>query len=114
MGHYGKYTPPGLPGVVLQNNGIDIRTQAGASARAVFDGEVSNVFQYGSTYIVMLRHGSYISVYSGLRSVNVRKGQKVSTRDTLGSIGTDADGYYTLHFQLRRESQGLNPEAWVR
>ena len=68
VGHYGKYTPPGLPGVVLQNNGIDIRTQAGASARAVFDGEVSNVFQYGSTYIVMLRHGSYISVYSGLRS----------------------------------------------
>lgn len=114
VGHYGRYSPIGLPGVVLVNKGIDIRAGAGASARAIFDGEVSNVFQYGSTYIVMLRHGSYISVYSGLRSVNIRKGQKVKTRETLGSIGTDSDGNYTLHFQLRRESQELNPELWVR
>lgn len=114
VGHYGRYTPPGLPGVVLVNKGIDIRAQAGASARAIFDGEVTGVFQYGGGYIVMLRHGRYISVYSGLRSVQVAKGQSVKTRSTLGSIGTDNDGHYTLHFQLRNETQELNPELWVR
>lgn len=112
--HYGTYNVPGLRNVTLNNKGIDIRAQQGANARAIFDGEVSSVFMYGASYIVMLRHGSYISVYSGLKNVSVRKGQKVKTRDGLGAIGTDADGHYTLHFQLRRESNLLNPEQWVR
>jgi len=112
--HFGRYNVQGLRNVTLNSKGIDIRVQRGSSARAVFDGEVSSIFQYGSVYIVMLRHGNYISVYSGMKSVSVRKGQKVKTRDTLGAIGADSDGNYTLHFQLRRESTLLNPEHWVR
>ena len=112
--HFGMYNVQGLRNVTLNSKGIDIRGQQGAMARAIFDGEVSSIFQYGSTYIVMLRHGSYISVYSGLKSVSVRKGQKVKTKDTLGVIGADPDEHYTLHFQLRRESTLLNPEHWVR
>lgn len=114
VGHYGNYSVSGLKNVTLDNKGIDIRGQQGCSARAVFDGQVSSVFQYGGTYIVMLRHGSYISVYSGLSSVSVRKGQTVKTKDTLGAVGQDADGRYILHFQLRKESARLNPEQWVR
>lgn len=114
VGHYGKYTVSGLRNVQLDNKGIDIRGQQGAAARAIFDGEVSSVFQYGTSYIIMLRHGSYISVYSGLSSVNVKKGQKVSTKQTLGNIGKDANGNTVLHFQLRKESTRLNPEQWVR
>jgi len=112
--HFGRYNVQGLRNVTLNSRGIDIRGQQGAMARAIFDGEVSSIFQYGSSYIVMLRHGSYISVYSGLRSVSVRKGQKVKTKESLGVIGADPDGHYTLHFQLRRESNLLNPEHWVR
>lgn len=114
VGHYGNYSVSGLKNVTLDNKGIDIRGQQGCSARAVFDGVVSSVFQYGGTYIVMLRHGSYISVYSGLSSVSVRKGQTVKTRDTLGAVGQNSDGNYVLHFQLRNESSRLNPEQWVR
>lgn len=114
VGHYGNYTVAGLRNVTLDNKGIDIRGQQGCAARAVFDGTVSSVFQYGGTYIVMLRHGTYISVYSGLSSVSVRKGQTVSTRTTLGAVGQDADGRYVLHFQLRNGNARLNPEQWVR
>lgn len=114
VGHYGNYSVAGLKNVTLDNKGIDIRGQQGCSARAVFDGTVSSIFQYGGSYIVMLRHGSYISVYSGLSSVAVRKGQVVKTRTTLGTVGQDADGRYILHFQLRQESARLNPEQWVR
>lgn len=114
VGHYGKYTVSGLRNVQLENKGIDIRGQHGASARAVFDGEVSSVFLYGTSYIVMLRHGNYISVYSGLSSVDVKKGQKVSTKQIIGRIGTDNSGNTVLHFQLRKESTRLNPEIWVR
>lgn len=114
VGHYGKYSVPGLKRVVLDNKGMDIRAKEGASARAVFDGEVSSIFKYGKSYIVMLRHGSYISVYSGLTSVKVKKGQKVKTRDVLGPIGKDKNGDTVLHFQLRKESARLNPELWVK
>lgn len=112
--HFGMYNVQGLRNVTLNSKGIDIRGQQGAMARAIFDGEVSRIFEYGSTCIIMMRHGNYISVYSGLKSVSVRKGQKVKTKDILGTIGADPDGHYTLHFQLRRESTLLNPEQWVR
>lgn len=114
VGHYGKYTVPGLRNVTLDNKGIDIKGQPGCSARAVFDGEVSSVFQFESGYVVMLRHGSYISVYSGLSSVSVSRGQKVKARDTLGTVARNGDGNYVLQFQLRNESTRLNPEQWVR
>lgn len=114
VGHYGNYTVAGLRNVTLNNKGIDIRGKQGAQARAVFNGQVSSVFQYGSSYIVMVRHGAYISVYSGLSSVVVSKGDNVSTRTPLGAVGTDSSGNVTLHFQLRKESTRLNPEQWVR
>lgn len=114
VGHYGRYTVKGLKSVQLDNKGMDIKGRDGACARAVFDGEVSSVFQYGPSYIVMVRHGSYISVYSGLSSVSVTKGMKVRTRQTLGDVGEDASGNRILHFQLRKESTRLNPEQWVR
>lgn len=114
VGHYGRYSPAGLSGVVLENKGIDIRGQQGSQARSIFDGVVSKVFQYSGRYIVMVRHGSYISVYSGLSSVSVSQGQSVSTKTPLGTIGTNADGNYVLQFQLRNESARLNPEQWVR
>ena len=114
VGRYGNYAVAGLRNVMLDNKGIDIRGQQGCAARAVFNGTVSSVFQYGGCYIVMLRHGSYISVYSGLSSVTVRKGQSVKTKDTLGAVGLDSDGRYILHFQLRNGSTRLNPEQWVR
>ena len=114
IGHYGKYTVSGLKNVTLNNRGIDIRGQQGCSARAIFDGQVSSVFQYSGFYTVMLRHGNYISVYSGLSSVTVSKGQRVSTRQPLGTVGKNTDGRYVLHFQLRNGSAGLNPEVWVK
>ncbi len=112
--HYGRYTVPGLSGVVLDNKGVDIRGKAGASARAVFDGEVSSIFKPSGEYVVMVRHGKYISVYTGLSSVSVKVGDKVKTRQSLGKLAKDKDGNYVLHFQLRRERSRLNPEQWVR
>ena len=109
VSHFGQYNVEGLKNVTLDNKGINIRGEAGAQARSIFDGEVSGVFSFGGTMVVMVRHGSYISVYCNLASVSVRRGQKVSTRQALGRIGQDN----ILQFQLRRETAKLNPEAWL-
>lgn len=109
VSHFGQYNVEGLNNVTLDNKGINIKAEAGAQARSIFDGEVSAVFSFGGTMVVMVRHGSYISVYCNLSSVNVRRGQKVTTRQALGRIGQDD----ILQFQLRRETAKLNPESWL-
>ena len=82
-----------------------------ANARAIFDGEVSAVFQYNGLTNVLVRHGSYISVYCNLSTVRVKKGSLVRARDVLGEIHTNAEGETILHFQLRKETVKLNPEG---
>lgn len=109
VSHYGQYNVEGLTNVRLDNKGINIMGSKGAKVRSVFDGEVSAVFNTAGVVGVMVRHGSYISVYCNLSSISVRKGQKVSTRQVLGVVGSDN----TLQFQLRREREKLNPEAWL-
>ena len=109
VSHFGQYNVAGLKGVTLDNKGINILGHDGCQARAVYDGEVSAVISYGGSMVVMLRHGAYISVYANLKSVNVSRGQKVSTRQVLGTVGTDN----ILQFQLRKERAKLNPEAWL-
>lgn len=109
VSHFGQYNVEGLHNVTLDNKGINIQGEPGAQARSIFDGEVSAVFSFGGSVVVMVRHGSYISVYCNLSSVNVRRGQKVSIRQPLGRIGQDN----ILQFQLRRETAKLNPESWL-
>lgn len=109
VSHFGQYSVDGLKGVHLDNKGINIMGSAGCMARSIYDGEVSAVFGYGGTMVVMVRHGAYISVYCNLKSVLVNKGQKVSTRQGLGTVGADN----ILQFQLRKETAKLNPEVWL-
>lgn len=112
VSHYGQYSVPGLKNVKLDNKGIDIQGKPGAQARAIFDGEVSAVFKFNGTIGVLVRHGNYISVYCNLSSASVSKGDKVKTKQALGSVFND-DGRAVLHFQLRKETAKLNPETWL-
>jgi septal ring factor EnvC (AmiA/AmiB activator) len=109
VSHFGQHSVDGLNGVTLDNKGINIMGHAGCNARAIYDGEVSAVFGYSGTWVVMVRHGAYISVYCNLKSVAVHRGQRVSARQGLGSVGADN----ILQFQLRKETAKLNPEAWL-
>lgn len=104
---YGKYT---IGGVTLNSSGVQLEGQAGAQARCVFNGEVSRVYNAGqSGYVVMVRHGRYISVYSNLASVTVTAGQQVSTNQALGAVGPT----HVLLFRLQDWDKILNPKQWL-
>lgn len=109
VSHFGQYNVEGLHNVRLDNKGINIKGQSGAQARSIFDGEVCYVFTLGGSMGVMVRHGSYISIYCNLSSVSVSRGQHVSTRQVLGTVGAE----HILQFQLRKEINKLNPEVWL-
>lgn len=112
-GRFGRYNVPGLKNVTLDNKGVNYVGKPGARARCIFDGEVTAVFQFSGSKNVLVRHGSYISVYCNLSSVIVRKGQKLKARDLIGTVQADESGNCILHFQLRKETTKLNPEAWI-
>jgi murein hydrolase activator len=112
---FGEHAHPDFKYIRTKNNGIDISSSPGAHARAVFEGEVSSVvFISGINYVVMIRHGDYLSVYSNLQSVNVKKGDKVKTKQILGTLVTDEeDGKTRIHFEVWHGTVLMNPETWI-
>ena len=110
---YGINYVEGLKNVKFNNHGVDVRGQEGCSARAVFDGTISFIFEHSGNYIVMVRHGQYISAYFNLATLKVKKGDKVKINQSLGTVAADASGNHTMQFQLRKDTQSLNPELWI-
>lgn len=113
---FGIHRHPVLENVQVRNNGINISTEPGSKVRAVFNGEVSRVFGItGGNSAIIIRHGNYLTVYSNLREVTVKKGDKVSVRQSIGTVYTDIDdgNKSILKFQIWRENQKLNPEEWI-
>ncbi|MFI3240043.1 MAG: peptidoglycan DD-metalloendopeptidase family protein [Bacteroidales bacterium] len=114
---FGKHKHPQLKYVETNNSGIDIETAHGADARAVCDGKVSAIFrQEGFNTVVMVRHGSYLSIYVNLGDIYVNSGQHVKVGQKIGKIFSDPDdgNRTTLHFEIRKEKDKLNPEQWVK
>lgn len=117
VSYFGRNQHEDLPNVEIDNSGIDILTQPGVSARAVFDGMVSMIVNLGGSHnVVMVRHGEYITVYSNIKTPAVKKGDTVKAGQNIGTIYTDtADNNRTiLHFEVRKETQKLNPLQWVK
>ena len=116
VGHFGLQKHPEFKYLDKNNLGIDIETTPGTKARAVFGGEVAHIFSFGGAEkAVMIRHGNYYTVYTGLIEVYVKAGEKVEIRQNLGLIYSDPkDNNRTrMSFQIRKEMQKLNPEHWL-
>lgn len=112
---FGEHAHPVLKNVKTKNNGIDILTDKSARARAVFSGEVTRVISIPNyNYVVMIRHGEYLTVYSNLVEVYVKKGDKIETKQEVGVIHTDNMEMKTeLHFELWKGKTLLNPANWI-
>lgn len=101
-------------GIRNENNGYEIRAAAGAPVRAVFDGEVRKVLDISGTYLVIINHGEYFTSYSNLRTVNVSAGQKVSTKQVIGTVATDQlSGESSVSFILNKGKTFVDPRLWL-
>lgn len=110
---FGKHESPIEKGVVVENNGIEITSKPGAAVRAVFDGEVTQVQIISGTKTVTIRHGEYFTFYFNLSSVNVSVGDKVSTKQNIGTIHTYPSGKTVMRFFVSQNTKFLNPESWI-
>ncbi len=114
-GHFGKQKHPVYEHVIMDNTGIYIQTTAGMKARAVYAGEVTSCFMVAGTYAVIIQHGNYRTVYSNLSKLNVKQGDKVETKQAIGTIFTDPeqDQKTELYFRVYKDKDILNPELWL-
>lgn len=114
-GHFGKHPHPTLKQVTIVNNGIDIRTEPGAQAKALFDGKVVGVkYIPGYEQMIIVQHGNYYSVYSRLDAVKVEKGQQVKTGQVLGTVWQNQNsGIFELHLEIWNGKSQMDPEAWL-
>ena len=114
-GHFGKHKHPVHEHVTVDNKGIYLQTVSGAIARAVYEGEVTWCAQMNGNYAVIIQHGNYRTVYSPLKSINVKQGDKVTAKQAIGTIYTDSsnDNKTELYFQLYKDRSILNPSLWL-
>jgi septal ring factor EnvC (AmiA/AmiB activator) len=112
---FGVHPHPVFSNISVKNNGIDISTEQGAQARAIFDGKVTGVISVpGSNKAVIVRHGEYLTVYSNLSEVSVKTGDAVKTKQNIGLIATDANESKTeLHFEVWYGKTLTNPIDWL-
>ena len=114
-GHYGKHQHPVYENVTLNNKGVYIQTPAGSDARAVYEGEVTTCMVMGSTYAIIIQHGNYRTVYTGIQTPTVKPGQKVQAKQSIGKIASnpDDDNKTELQFQVWQDREIQNPELWL-
>ena len=112
---FGRQPHPVIRGAEINNNGVDIRTNGEETVHAVFQGTVASVAVVPPPYhyAVIIRHGEYFTVYTKLKDVTVKTGQQVNARDPIGTVITNGEGVSELQFQVRRNTQLLNPEDWL-
>lgn len=112
---FGRQEHPVLKGIVLQNDGINIQTKQEEKVKCIFEGEVRAVaFIPSIGTSVIISHGEYFTVYSGLKDVLVKKGQKVNLNQEIGQVQINSDGVSELRFQIRKSTVALDPQSWLK
>ena len=112
---FGKYRDPVYKNVEIESLGIDISTVSNSNVYSIFDGEVTEKFSIpGFNYAVIINHGKFYTVYQNLIDVQVKKGDKVKTKQIIGKVATDIDSKSSvLHVQIWEQRKVLNPENWL-
>lgn len=116
-GKFGRHALPDLPDVTYDNPGIDVEVAKGATAKCVYEGTVSGVYVVpGFSTVVIVSHGDYYTVYGNISSASVKAGDKVKQGQSVGRLAEDADnpGHSSLHFEVWKGREKLNPQSWIR
>ena len=112
---YGKQKHAVFAGIETFNNGIDIATDKKAIVRAVFDGTISRIFFIkGEGKAILMNHGEYFSVYSGLTEVSVKVGEKLLAKEKIGIVFTqEVEEKSELHFEIWKGYDKYDPSKWL-
>lgn len=112
---YGKQPSPLVPSIMIQSTGVRIATEKNAQVRAIFNGEVLRIISSkNGNPTLLIQHGNYITAYSNMAKIYVKKGDKVTTKQAVGEVFTNpANGETILSFSVFKETKTVNPAEWI-
>ncbi len=112
---FGTHQHPQFPNVTTNSSGVEIATADDAAVRAIFEGQVMSIqIIKGANKVVFIQHGDYISVYSNMATVSVKKGDKVSTKQNIGTVAkSPTEGKTVLKFYIYQNKTKINPADWI-
>lgn len=112
---FGTHQHPQFPNVTTNSSGVEIATSENAAVRTIFEGQVLSIQMIkGANKVVIIQHGDYLTVYSNLSTVSVNKGDKVSTKQTIGTVAkSSTEGKTLLKFYIYRNKTKINPADWI-
>ncbi|MCL2073401.1 MAG: peptidoglycan DD-metalloendopeptidase family protein [Marinilabiliaceae bacterium] len=115
ISEFGEQEHPVIKGVTIKNNGIDIKSSENDDVFSVFEGEISRVINIpGYNNAIIIRHADYLTVYANLKDIYVKQGQKVTMKQKIATLYKEKNEKTgTLHFEIWKESQKLNPKRWL-
>lgn len=114
VGKYGEHNHPVIPGIKIRSNGIDISVRENSEVKSIFDGQVTVVSAIlGANFTVIIKHGDYRTVYQNVTDVRVKNGDMVERNDIIGFAGKNNEGKSTIHFELWKEFDTLDPQLWL-
>lgn len=110
---FGINIHPVFKQVKLNNAGITITTSRNADVRAVFKGVVTEImFIPGDNNVVIVRHGNYLTVYSNLVEIFIKKGDTVNVKQRIGKLASSGENS-TLNFQVWKDKDNMDPQLWL-
>ena len=107
----GQVIQPYSPG---ENDGLDIKAPVGEAVHAAADGDCifsGALKPFGQLVLIRHPHG-YVTAYGYLSELSVKQGDKVRRGEIIGKSGED-DGSPRLHFELRKDSQPIDPTKYL-
>jgi murein hydrolase activator len=115
VNRFGEHEHPVLKNVLVKNNGIDIQTTENLEVLSVHPGEVSRVITIpGYNNAVIMRHGTFLTVYANLKNIRVKQGQKIKGAFVIGEVFKETnDSGGILHFEIWNEGQKMDPLKWL-
>jgi len=111
---FGKQRHPTIGGIYTNSSGVKIITTKNSDVKAVFNGTIYQIQKIkGSNHAVYIKHGNYLTVYSNLKNLYVKKGDKVQTNSPIGKVATNSEGKSTIRFFLYKDTSKQNPANWI-
>ena len=113
ISNFGESQHPLYDKVTVRNDGLDFLVPSDSEVRCVYKGEISKVVNLpGKTYAIVVSHGNYFTVYSGLDHIKVSVGDNIETSEVIGSFDGEKK-YSVLNFQIWSGITKLNPADWL-
>lgn len=110
---FGEKQHPVYEKVTVKNDGLDFCVPSSSKVRCVYNGVVAKITLLpNNKYIIIVRHGTFFTVYNGLDNIDVSLDDVVEKQQEIGGFNT-SESHSVFNFQIWKGTESLDPSLWL-